>query len=289
MKVAVVGTGIMGSRMATNLLAAGHTVWVHNRTRHRATGLIEAGAVWSEAPADAAQKADILITMLAHPEAVEAAALGDAGFLEGMDTGKLWIDCSTVKPSFSRRMAQEASACGIRFLDAPVLGSKGPAERAELTFVVGGEQSDLDRCRPLLEVMGTTVVHVGGHGTGSAMKMVINHLLGATMEAAAESLVLGESLGIPQETLFDVMLGGIVAPKFIALKKEKIVREDFEPEFPMRWLQKDLVMVSQTAYEHGVAMPVANAAKEVYQLAVRRGLGDLDFSAIYAFLREQSA
>lgn len=289
MNVAIVGTGIMGSRMATNLLAAGHTVWVHNRTRHRATGLIEAGAVWSEAPGEAAQMVDILVTMLADPEAVETAALGEAGFLGRMAAGKLWIDCSTVKPSFSRRMAQEASAGGVRFLDAPVLGSKGPAERAELTFVVGGEKLDIEHCRPLLEVMGSAVVHVGGHGMGSAMKLVINHLLGTTMEAVAESLVLGESLGIPQETLFAVMLGGIAAPKFVALKKEKIVQEDYEPEFPMRLLQKDLEMVSQTAYEHGVAMPLANTAKEVYRLAVRRGLGDLDFSAIYAFLRERSA
>jgi len=120
------------------------------------------------------------------------------------------------------------------------------------------------------------------------MKIVVNNLMGATMEAFSESMVLGETLGISQEKLFEVFLGGVVAPKFIALKREKIILEDYEPEFPLRWIQKDLEMVTETAFELGVSMPLGNASKEIYQLAVRRGLGDLDFSAIYAFLKERS-
>ena len=288
MRVGFVGTGIMGSRMAANLLRHGHDLHVHNRTRHRTTSLVEAGARWAETAGEAAESAEVLFTMLAHPESVETMALGEGGFLERMRPGTIWIDCSTVKPSFSRKMADEAALREVRFLDAPVTGSKAQAENAELTFLVGGETADLDACRSLLEVLGRVVVHVGGHGMGAAMKIVVNNLMGATMEAFPESMVLGETLGISQEKLFEVFLGGVVAPKFIALKREKIILEDYEPEFPLRWIQKDLEMVTETAFELGVSMPLGNASKEIYQLAVRRGLGDLDFSAIYAFLKERS-
>ena len=289
MKIGFIGTGIMGSRMAAHLLKQGHELHVHNRTRHRTSSLVESGAIWAETAWEAAEQMDVVVTMLAHPASVEQMALGPDGFLGRMSAGSIWVDCSTVNPSFSQHMAGEAKGSGVRFLDAPVGGSKGPAERAELVFLVGGEAKDLEACRPVLEAMGRAVVHVGGNGMGSAMKIVINNLLGTTMEAFAESMVLGESLGISQKMLFDVILGGIVAPQFIGLKREKLEQEDYEPEFPLRWLQKDLEMVAQTAYEQGVAMPIGNAAKEIYQLAVRRGLGDLDFSAIYAFLKERSA
>jgi len=288
MRVGFVGTGIMGGRMAANLLRYGYVLHVHNRTRHRTTALVEAGASWAETAGEAAERAEVLFTMLAHPESVETMALGGGGFLERMRPGTIWIDCSTVKPSFSRRMAGEAARREVRFLDAPVSGSKAQAENADLTFFVGGEPADLDACRALLEVLGRAVVHVGGHGMGAAMKIVINNLLGTAMGAFSESMVLGEALGISQEKLFEIILGSIVAPKVIALKREKIILEDYEPEFPLRWIQKDLEMVTETAFELGVSMPLGNASKEIYQLAVRRGLGDLDFSAIYAFLKERS-
>jgi 3-hydroxyisobutyrate dehydrogenase-like beta-hydroxyacid dehydrogenase len=288
MKVGFVGTGIMGTRMAAHLLGHGHELRVHNRTRHRATSLVEAGALWAETAGEAAGSSEVLFTMLAHPESVETMALGPGGFLAAMQPGTLWVDCTTVKPTVSRKMASAAAGRHLRFLDAPVSGSKWQAERAELTFLVGGEPGDLASCRPLLDVMGQAVVHVGGHGMGSSMKVVINNLLGATMEAFSESMVLGEALGIAQETLFEVFLNGIVVPRFIALKREKLLQEDYEPEFPLRWIQKDLEMAGETAFELGVSMPVGNAAKEIYQLAVRRGLGELDISAIYAFLKERS-
>lgn len=287
MKVGFVGLGIMGSRMAGNLAKHGYELVVFNRTRQKAEGLLERGAAWAETPRAVAEKVDFLFTMLAHPEAVQEMALGRSGFLDGLEAGTLWIDCSTVHPSFSRRMAEEAKARQLRFLDAPVAGTKGPAAAGQLTFLVGGEPSDLDACRPMLEVMGSRIVYAGENGQGTSLKMVVNLLLAQGMLAFAEGLVLGQALGIGRELLFDILLGGPVAAPFTASKREKIEGGEYEADFPLRWLHKDLQMAGIAAYEQGVALPATSLAKEVYGLAARLGMADLDFSAIYRLLSDE--
>ena len=243
------------------------------------------GATWADSPAALAPKVEVIFTMLAHPDAVEEAALGEDGFLRYPQPGQMWIDCSTVNPSFSRKMAAEAKARGVGFLDAPVTGSKGQAELPKLTFWVGGEKSDLETCRPLLECMGNKIIHCGGPGTGASLKMVMNQLLGTTMAAFAEGLALGESLGLSREVLFEALLGGPAAAPFLALKRERIENGNYGPaDFPLRWLQKDLHLAAVSAYETSAAMPLTNAAKELYRLAIRDGRGNEDFSAIYDYL-----
>ena len=181
-------------------------------------------------------------------------------------------------------MATEAWARGIRFLDAPVSGSKGPAASAELMFMVGGGESDFRACRSLLESMGSRIVHVGGHGQGTSLKMVINLLMGEAMAAFAEGMILGQSLGISQEMLFGILLGGPAVAPLAATKREKIESGKYDVEFPLHWMQKDLQLAAVTAYETGVALPLANVTKEIYRLAMRQGDGDEDYSAIYEFL-----
>jgi len=288
MKIGFIGLGIMGSQMAANLQKRGHYLVVYNRTRDKAESLLAAGASWADSPAALAAQVEIVFTMLAHPEAVRQAALGKNGFLPGLKPGRLWVDCSTVNPEFSREMADRAQTLGVRFIDAPVTGSRGPAEQAKLVFWVGGAATDLDTCRPLLECMGSRIVHCGGHGAGTSLKLVTNQLLGTTMAAFAEGLVLGEALGLSRTALFDALLGGPAAAPFIASKRERIERGKYAPaDFPLRWLQKDLHLAAVSAYETGAAMPVTNAAKEIYRLAIRNGHGDEDFSAIYDYLARQ--
>jgi len=285
MKIGFIGLGIMGSRMAANLQKRGHSLVVFNRTREKAGQLLSQGAAWAESPAALASQVDVIFTMLAHPEAVEEAALGKEGFLSHLAPGKTWIDCSTVNPSFSRKMATETGTRGIRFLGAPVTGSKGQAALAKLVFWVGGESADLEAWRAVLECMGNRIVHAGGQGMGASLKMVMNQLLGTVMAAFAEGLVFGESLGLSRDVLFGSVLGGPAAAPFLASKRERIEKGNNEPaDFPMRWLQKDLHLVSVSAYETGVAMPLTNLAKEVYRLAIRGGHGAQDFSAIYNYL-----
>lgn len=287
MNIGFMGLGIMGSRMAGHLLTAGHQLTVHNRSKSKADDLITNGAIWADTPADLATSADILITMLAHPEAVEATALGENGFLSALGDGKLWIDSSTVNPSFSRKMAEQAKTHGVRFMDAPVAGSKNQAQEGVLRFIVGGNTEDVEEAKSLFDAMGSGTVHVGGHGMGTSLKLVLNYLLASAMASFAEGMVLGESLGVSQEMLLKVLVGGPVVPPFMAGKQSKLESGDYEPEFPLQWMQKDVQLATQTAYETGVPMPVANATKELYQFAIRAGLGEADFSAIYQYLRDQ--
>jgi 3-hydroxyisobutyrate dehydrogenase/glyoxylate/succinic semialdehyde reductase len=181
-------------------------------------------------------------------------------------------------------MASEAQARKVRFLDAPVAGSREPAARGELVFFVGGDPADLEACRLLLQTMGSKIVHVGGHGMGSALKMVNNLLLASSMAAFAEGLVLGQALGIAQQNLLDFLLGTALVAPYLAGKRENIERGDYAAQFPLQWMQKDLHLAAVSAQEAAVALPLANAAKEIYQLAARHGSAQQDFSAIYAFL-----
>lgn len=285
MKVAFIGLGIMGSRMAANLLTAGHSLTVHNRSKNKAADLLAAGAQWAATPAAAARDAEVVVTMLAHPQAVTSVVQGDDGMLAGIAAGAIWMDCSTVNPAFSREMAALATAQGVRFLDAPVGGSKNQAQQAQLVFLVGGDAADVATCQPLFDAMGSRVAHIGGHGMGTSLKLVINYLLAASMAAFAEAMALGEGLGLSQDALFNALIGSVVVPPYMAGKQAKMASGDYAPEFPLQWMRKDVQLASDTAYEVGVAMPVANVVKEVYQLAVQQGWGEQDFSALYRFMQ----
>ena len=284
MKIGFIGLGIMGSRMAANLQKQGYSLVVFNRTRAKAEPLLGPCGGLSDSPAKLAEQVDVLFTMLAHPDAVEQAALGRNGFLDHLKPNALWVDCSSVNPSFSKKMAAEAARREIHFVDAPVTGSAVPAAEAKLTFWVGADPADLEKIRPLLLCMGNKIVHTGGQGTGTSMKMVVNLLLGTGMAAFAEGMALGEGLGLSQKMLFDSLLGTPPVAPFLASKREKIESGNYETEFPLRWMQKDMHLASVSAYESGVAMPLSNAAKELYRLAMREGHASQDFSAIYDYL-----
>jgi 3-hydroxyisobutyrate dehydrogenase-like beta-hydroxyacid dehydrogenase len=284
MKVGFIGLGIMGSRMAANLQKQGYDLVVFNRTRAKAQPLLDKGATFAESPAELAAQVDILFTMLAHPDAVAQVALRANGFLNHLKPGALWVDCSSVNPSFSKKMALAAAARQVRFLDAPVTGSAPVAEDAKLVFWIGGDATDVTVVSPLLKCMGSKLVHTGEHGMGTSMKMVINLLLGIGMASFAEAMALGQGLGLSQKMLFDSLLGMPVVPAFLASKREKIEKGNYEAEFPLRWMQKDMYLASVSAYEAGIALPVTNLTKEIYRFAMRDGHETEDFSAIYEFM-----
>lgn len=284
MKIGFIGLGIMGSRMAADLQKNGHPLVLFNRTPAKAKPLVGPCGTLAGSPATLAEEVDILFTMLANPAAVQESALGDNGFLDHLRSNALWADCSSVNPSFSKNMAAEAARRGVRFVDAPVTGSAVPAAEAKLVFWVGAEPTDLETIRPLLLCMGNRIVHVGGPGMGTSMKMVVNVLLGNAMAAFAEAMVLGQGLGILRAVLFDSLLGTPAVAPFLASKRDKIESGNYEAEFPLRWQQKDLHLAAVSAFESGVAMPITNAAKELYRLAMIKGHALEDFSAIYEYL-----
>ncbi|MBO0696669.1 MAG: NAD(P)-dependent oxidoreductase [Verrucomicrobia bacterium] len=288
MKTGFIGLGIMGSRMAANLQKQGYSLVVFNRTRAKAEPLLGPCGTFSDSPANLADQVDILFTMLPDPDAVEQVALGPNGFLDHLRSNALWVDCSSVNPSFSKNMAAQAARRGVRFVDAPVTGSAVPAAEAKLVFWVGAEPADLEAVRSLLLCMGNRIVHVGGHGMGTATKMVVNVLLGNAMAAFAEAMALGQGLGISRDVLFNSLLGTPAVAPFLASKRKKIESGSYEAEFPLRWQQKDLHLAAVSAFEAGIAMPVTNAAKELYRLAMMEGHALEDFSAIYAYLASNS-
>jgi 3-hydroxyisobutyrate dehydrogenase/glyoxylate/succinic semialdehyde reductase len=283
-RVGFIGLGIMGSRMAANLQAHGYQLAVFNRTKDKADALLRGGATWGRTPEAMAADVDVLFTMLSEPDVVASTALGPAGFLNAMAAGSIWVNSSTVNPSFARAMATESRAKNVRYLDAPVTGSKDAAARGELVFIVGGDGADLDVCRPLLASMGHRVIHVGGYGLGSSLKIVNNLLAAVAMAVFADGAALGQALGVPRQTIFDTLMGGPMLAPFVAMKRDMIEGGDYDPAFSMRWMHKDLHLASISGYEAGVPMAIVNATKELYSLAMREDYADLDMSAIYAFL-----
>ncbi len=300
MRIAFIGLGIMGSRMAANIQKSHPDLVVYNRSVSKAQELVRKGARLASSPAQAVEGAEVVFTMLSTPAAVREAALGSVeaggkgargeegaqGFLPRMKPNALWVDCSTVNPAFSRQMAAAARERGLRFIDAPVAGSKLPAERGELLFLAGGEAHDLAAVRPILEQMGKKILHLGAAGSGTAMKMVVNLMLGQAMAAFSEAVAFAESLGLERSAVLDTLLGGATAAPFLQAKRSKIESGSYDTEFPLRWMLKDLDLAAQEAAASGAVLLAGSATREAFALALKAGLGDEDFSAIYRLYRE---
>jgi glyoxylate/succinic semialdehyde reductase len=288
MKIGFIGLGIMGSRMAANLLKGGNALVVYNRSRDKASALGKVNLEIKDSPAEVGSEAEIIFTMLSAPDAVRETALGEKGFLNSLKKNALWVDCSTVNPSFSRAMSKEANSRGVRFVDAPVSGTKGPAESGQLVFLAGGDEKDLKEIKPLLDLMGKRTIHTGGVSTGTAMKMVVNTLLGQAMLSYSEALLLGESLGIDRSFLFDTLNNLPVTPAFCISKRPKLENEDYTADFPLQWMHKDMELASETAYENGATLPLLSTAKEIYAMAKIKGYSEKDLSSIYEFLKKKN-
>ena len=280
-KVAFLGLGIMGSRMAANLCRAGFEVHAWNRTRARAEELAaEHGAVVAETPAEAAAAAGIAITMVVDSPEVEAVVLGPDGAADGLGDGGLAIDMSTIAPSASRALADRLSERGIGFLDAPVTGSKPKAEDGTLTIMVGGEAAGFERARPLFEAMGSLVLHVGPQGHGSMVKLINNTIAAVNTAAVAEGISLGRHAGLDLDKLLEVVGAGSGASAMLDLKARPIIEHDYDPLFKLGHMLKDVRHCLAEANELGADLRVAAAAEALYADADAAGHYDDDFAAV---------
>ncbi|MFO7840197.1 MAG: NAD(P)-dependent oxidoreductase, partial [Desulfosalsimonadaceae bacterium] len=235
MKIGFIGMGIMGSRMAANLANAGYEVYAHSRTRRNELAFLGLpNAAWLDSAKDLARACDVVFTMLSTPEVVEEVAAGPSGFLDSMQADAIWADSSTVNPAFSKKMAAMCEGKRIRFLDAPVAGSKMPAEKGELLFLVGGPKEAVQSCAPLFAVMGRDYIHAGENGAGASLKLVFNLLLGQAITALSEGLILGESLGLSRKMLLDVLLGAPVTAPVLSGKRRQFEGGGYDPEFPLQ-------------------------------------------------------
>jgi len=286
MKIAFIGLGIMGSRMAANLLKNQVQLTVYNRTQSATEPLAKLGATVALSPTEAVQNADLIFSMLSTPEAVESVFFHESGALDAMQKETLWVDCSTVNPSFSLRAKAAAEKAGVRFLDAPVAGTKPQAKNAELVFFVGGEKEDLEKVEPYLNHMGKKVLHIGESGKGSSFKMLVNAMLAQSMLIFSETLALGEKMGLDRDFLLDTLPNLAVAAPFTKAKAEMIRSNDYEVQFPLELMHKDLHLAALTAYELKQPLYLANLAKEMFAEATQKGMGRLDFAAIHQLLEQ---
>jgi len=274
MRVAFLGLGIMGSRMAANLGRAGFDLVVWNRTRERAEA---SGLPVADTPAAAAAGADVVITMVVDAPDVEAVLFGPDGAAEGMREGTLAIDMSTIPPSASQAIAGRLRERGVRFLDAPVTGSKPKAEDGTLTIIVGGDPAEVAEARPLFEAMGETIVHVGPSGHGSMAKLLNNAVAAVNALAVAQALEAAARFGLDGERLVEVLEAGSGNSAMVALKARPMLAHEYETLFKLSHMLKD---VRHALRESGEVFTLADAAERLYAAAEDEGRGDDDFGSV---------
>lgn len=276
--------GNMGVPMAGNLLAAGYDVSVWNRTPDKAAPLVALGAKQVASLPRLVEECDVLFTMVSDDEAVKAIYTGADGVLSARVSGKLAIDMSTIAPETSRFLAEQAKKAGLRFLDAPVSGSVGPAKEAQLVIMVGGEKADYDEAKPLLDKLGKAAIYLGPNGAGTSAKLAINLLLGITVQGVSETLLFARSLGIETEQMLEIISQSAVGTPLIRGKAASILADDYPAAFALKHMAKDL----RLAREAGVSTPLAESAQATYRQALEEGLGELDLMAILRHLQGPS-
>jgi len=284
--IGFIGLGIMGQAMAANILRHGYPLIVYNRTPGKAEALREAGAMVADRPSLVADAADVIILMLTGEEAVEAVLHGDDGLLAGQCRGKTVINMSTVPTAASRAWAAELAKGGITLIDAPVSGSKIPAEQGALIILAGGPEEAVRAQEPLLLSMGKKVIYCGESGSGSSMKLSINLLLGIMMEGMAEAVHLAEHSGLSTETLLEAVASGPLACTLFQIKENMLKTNTFPAQFPFRHMAKDMQFVVAAAHENGASLPLGTELARLFSPAADAALLDQDFAAVKTLLDE---
>jgi 3-hydroxyisobutyrate dehydrogenase len=286
--VGFIGLGLMGRPMAANLLKAGFPVTVWNRTASRTQALVAQGARAAATPREAAAAADVLITIVSDPPALEQVLFGEQGALAGLRRGSVLVDSSTVSPALARRVAAACADRGVEFLDAPVTGGTWGAEKGELVFMVGGPSETLARVEPVLSAMGKRWFHLGPHGSGQTVKLAMNMLFALEVDALAEALALATAGGVPGEKLVEVMQSSMGRAPVLDVKAPMLLKRDYPPSFPLRLMHKDLTLALELAKQLGVPLPAGTAAREAYDVVLRAAREDLDYAAIGRYWEKKS-
>jgi len=284
LRVGFLGLGTMGTPMATNIAKAGFPLVVWNRTAAKVQSLLRLGATAGNSPAHVASEVDLVITMLSRPTDVEDVVLGPEGVLEGIRPRAALIDMSTVSPATSRKLAGAATTKQVEFLDAPVVGSKGPATDGALVILVGGLPQTLERCRPVLEAMGKRLIHAGNVGMGSTLKLATNLMLSHLMAGFAEAALLAKTAGVDPVRLLDVLEASTFRSPWYQAKGVGMLRGDFNPHFALKHMRKDLDLMAALAQELRLRLPVTDSVRQLYAEAERAGQAERDYSAVFAHL-----
>jgi 3-hydroxyisobutyrate dehydrogenase-like beta-hydroxyacid dehydrogenase len=275
------GLGIMGAPMAANLIRAGHGLTVWNRTADKCGPLVDLGAKKAATVREVVAASDITFAMLADPAAAERVVFGPDGVIDGMSAGRGYVDMSTVDESTSRNISEAVAGAGGRFLEAPVSGTKKPAEDGTLIILTAGDEGLYEEASPLLDIMGKKRLFLGEVGQGARMKLVVNMIMGGMMSSFCEGLALGSKGGLSSDDILDVLASGALANPMFAGKGALIAKGDFGPAFPLKHMQKDLRLATDLGDILCQSLPSAEAAHQAFTRALTEGLGDEDFSAVF--------
>jgi 2-hydroxy-3-oxopropionate reductase len=287
-KVGFIGLGLMGKPMARNLMRAGYSLVVHNIPGDAADELAAEGAVRARGSREVAEQSDIIVTMLPDSPDVQAVVAGEGGVLEGIRPGALLVDMSSISPVVTRQLEELVRAKGAAMVDAPVSGGDVGAINGTLSIMVGGEAQDYERALPLFQVMGKTIVHVGPSGAGQVTKAANQVVVGITMGAVAEALLLGAKGGVSPEKILDVLGGGLAGNKVMEVKREKYLTHDFTPGFRAELHHKDMGIAMSAAREYGLVLPLTAIVDQLFHAMKKKGWGKEDHSGILQVLEDLS-
>jgi 3-hydroxyisobutyrate dehydrogenase len=285
-RVGMIGIGAMGTPMSVNLIQAGFPLTVYDRNPGQLKPVLDLGAKAVNSCAEVAREVDVVITVIGTVQDELEAVLGEEGVLSSAQPGQTLIDCSTVGVVATREMAAAADRQGVAFIDATISGSTGPAKEGTLGFMVGAREQDLERVRPVLLAMGQKIHHMGPPGAGSAMKVMINLMIGMTVLTVAETLTLGRKAGLDPEQMLEVLGETSVRSPHLTHKGRMMIDRNFEPAFMLKYMQKDFDLIMEAA--HALKMPVFTSAMahQIYTAANVAGYGDMDYSGVVQFLEQ---
>jgi 2-hydroxy-3-oxopropionate reductase len=286
--VGFIGLGIMGGPMAANLVKAGFDVVGYNLSPQPVQRLVEQGGRGADSLAGAVRDADVVITMVPDSPDVEKVALGDDGIYDHARPGTLHVDMSSIRPDVARRVAEAGTERGMRVIDAPVSGGEQGAIDATLSIMVGGDAGDVAEVRPILEAVGTTVVHVGPAGSGQTVKAANQLIVAGTIELVAEAIVFLEAYGVDTEAAVKVLAGGLAGNAILDRKAEGMLRRDFTPGFRIELHHKDMGIVTSAAREAGVIIPLGAVVAQLIASLKAQGDGGLDHSALLKLVEQLS-
>jgi 3-hydroxyisobutyrate dehydrogenase len=288
MRVGFVGLGTMGGAMAANVARAGFEVSAWNRTPGRAAELGELGVRLAASPAEVAAASEVVVTIVSDTPDVEAVLFGEAGVAAGATPGSIVVDMSTIAPSATRDFASRLAVRGVRMLDAPVSGGSEGAKKGSLSIFVGGDPADLERVRPVLASMGTTITHVGPIGAGQAVKAVNQVILAGAYLGVAEGIVLAIKAGLDVDQVVAALSGGAAQSWVLANRSGRMQDNDYPLGFKVALHRKDLGIALQLARETGTALPISALCEQIEAGLIGKGHGDDDVSAVARAIRELS-
>ena len=281
-RIGFIGLGIMGLPMARNLMKAGYSLTVNNRSPEPEQALAAEGAQVARTAREVAERSDIVITMLPDSPQVEEVVLGENGVAEGLRAGGLYIDMSSVAPSTARKVAEALQAQGADALDAPVSGGQVGAEQGTLSIMVGGSEEGFERARPIFEAVGKNIVYIGGPGAGQVTKICNQIVVALTIQAVAEALTLARKSGVDAAKVREALLGGFAQSRILDLHGQRILDGNFKPGFRIHLHRKDLRLALEAGREQAVPLPATANVAELMNAMIAQGLGDLDHSGLAA-------